>query len=81
MSCRCCISFLSRQIASVVEVSLTANQPVNAAKRRMTWTTVTEDGVVETSKPAAEVKPVTVADPTITLTPMQIRTFELTLNA
>jgi len=56
--------FPAATISSVTEVSLTTNQPVSAVAHRM--------GLVGAA-------PVTAGAPTVTLNPMQIRTFEVTI--
>ena len=68
----------NQQIQSVAEVSLTTNQPVSAVRNRKQWST--EEPAGASPFPAAH-STVTADAPSVTLNPMQIRTFEVTLAA
>ena len=69
----------NQQIQSVAEVSLTTNQPVSAVRDRMR----SQIGVDAAGMPVYGVmeENVSADAPTVTLNPMQIRTFEVTLTA
>jgi len=72
--------FSTIKITGVQEMSLTANQPIASMRAsKINWRTAEADGSISEGQPAPVPLPVSLDAPTITLNPLQIRTFLVTV--